>query len=140
VDADYNAEPAPAAVGQIDPTNPWGTFLDVRFAPLERFDINELVATNQRPWYNQTLTRINDCVVRLGVVNGIFPWHQHAEEDEFFYVIAGRMFMDIEGGRTVELKQGQGISIPVGAQHRPRSPEKTIILMVEGAGVVPAGN
>lgn len=115
IESNYDSEPAPAATGQIDPDNPWGTFLDVRFAPLEPFDVNELVAANERPWYNQTLTRINDSVVRLGVVHGVFPWHTHPDEDEFFYVAEGVLLMDLEGGRTVQLGKGQGISVPRGA-------------------------
>ena len=140
IDSDYDSEAAPAPSGPIDPDNPWGTFLDVRFAPLERFDVNELVAANERPWYNQTLTRINDSVVRLGVVHGVFPWHTHEDEDEFFYVVDGRLLMDLDAGRTVELAAGQGISVPRGARHRPRAPERTVILMVEGAGVMPLGD
>jgi mannose-6-phosphate isomerase-like protein (cupin superfamily) len=138
IESDYGSEPAPAPTGRVDPDNPWGTFLDVRFAPLERFDIIELAAANERPWYNQTLTRINDCVVRLGVVHGVFPWHTH--EDEFFYLVEGRLRMDLDAGRTVELAAGQGFSVPRGARHRPRADERTVILMVEGAGVVPLGD
>ena len=140
IDSDYDSEPGPAPSGPIDPENPWGTFLDVRFAPLERFDINDLVAANERPWYNQTLTRINDSVVRLGVVHGVFPWHTHEDEDEFFYVVEGRLLMDLEEGRTVEMTKGQGISVPRATRHRPRAPERTVILMVEGADVVPLGD
>lgn len=140
IDPDYNAAPSPAPTGEIDPDNPWGTFLDVKFGPLEPFDINELVRANRRPWFNQSLTRINDCVVRLGVLHGIFPWHVHEDEDEFFYVIDGQMAMDLEDGRTVQLAKGQGIAVPMGSRHRPRAPERTVILMVEGAGVIPLGD
>jgi Ala-tRNA(Pro) deacylase len=140
MDTGEDAETGPALVGELDPANPWGTFLDVKYAPLDRFDINELVEANHRPWYNQTLTRINDCVVRLGVVHGVFPWHQHDDEDEFFYVVEGRLFMDLEGDRTMELVAGQGVSVPTGAMHRPRAYHRTVILMVEGAGVVPLGD
>lgn len=140
IDSDYDSEPAPSPTGRVDPDNPWGTFLDVRFAPLERFDVNELVAANERPWYNQTLTRINDSVVRLGVLHGVFPWHVHEDEDELFYVVDGRLLMDLDARRTVELAVGQGISVPRGVLHRPRANERTVILMVEGAGVVPLGD
>jgi mannose-6-phosphate isomerase-like protein (cupin superfamily) len=124
----------------VDPANPWGTFLDVKYGPVERFDIGELADTNTRPWYNQTLTRVNDCVVRLGVVQGEYPWHKHDDEDEFFYVVDGRLLMDIEGRPEIALDARQGITIPAGTTHRPRAPERTIILMVEGAGIVPTGD
>jgi mannose-6-phosphate isomerase-like protein (cupin superfamily) len=124
----------------MDPQNPWGTFLDIKFQPLERFDVRQLADANERPWYNQTLVRINDSVVRLGVIQGEYPWHKHDDEDEFFYVVEGRMLMDVEGREPIELVGRQGISVPAGTSHRPRAPERTIILMVEGAGIVPTGD
>lgn len=124
----------------MDRDNPWGTFLDVKFGPLERFDIGELDRANSRPWFNQTLVRVNDCVVRLGIIQGDYPWHKHEHEDEFFYVVSGRMLMDVDGRLSTELTVGQGITVPRGVEHRPRAPQKTVILMVEGAGVVPTGD
>ena len=124
----------------MDQQNPWGTFLDIKFQPLERFDIQELADANTRPWYNQTLVRINDSVVRLGVIQGEYPWHKQDDEDELFYVVEGRMLMDVEGREPMELTERQGISVPAGTSHRPRAPERTIILMVEGAGIVPTGD
>jgi Ala-tRNA(Pro) deacylase len=123
----------------VDTESRFDTHLDVRFAPLELIDVQALVDANTHPWYNQTLCRINDCVMRLGVVQGEYIWHQHDGEDEFFYVVEGRLFMDLED-RTVELAERQGFSVPRGARHRPRAPQRTVILMVEGAGVVPTGD
>lgn len=115
------------------------THLDVRFAPLEVIDVQALVDANSHPWYNQTLCRINDCVMRLGVVHGEYIWHKHDDEDEFFYVVEGRLLMDLED-RTVELRERNGFSVPRGVRHRPRAPEPSVILMVEGAGIVPTGD
>lgn len=141
MDPDYLAPAAPATTEHVDPDNPWGTFLDIKYPPLREFDINELVDANDRPWYNHSLCRINDCVVRLGVIHGAYPWHEHEAEDEFFFVVSGEMHMDLEEGeRTVHLGPGQGISVPAGARHRPRANERTVILMVEGASIVPLGD
>ena len=82
---------------------------------------------------------MNDSVVRLGVVEGEYHWHEHADEDEFFYVVDGRFIIDLED-RTVELRPRQGFVVPRGVRHRPRAPERTVILMVEGAGIVPTGS
>jgi mannose-6-phosphate isomerase-like protein (cupin superfamily) len=130
----------PAASEEVDPENPWGTFLDVRFGPLERFDVTELAAANNRPWYNQTLSRVNDCVMRLGVIRGDYPWHRHDDEDELFFVVDGGLELDVEGRGSIGLAPGQGVVVPRGVQHRPRAVERTTILMVEGAGVVPTGD
>src|SRR6476659_11178277 len=46
-------------------------------------------------WYNQTLCRVNESVVRLGVVQGEYHWHKHDEDDEFFYVVDGRFWIDL---------------------------------------------
>ena len=113
--------------------------LNTRYAPLELIDVPALVDACKVPWYNQTLCRVNDCVVRLGVLQGEFHWHKHDKEDEFFYVVEGRFVIDLEG-RTVELAPRQGFTVPKGVMHRTRAPERTVILMIEGAGVKPTGD
>jgi len=112
---------------------------DVSFEPLTLIDIPELVESCEHPWFNQTLTTVNDCVVRLGILRGEFHWHKHDEEDEFFYVVDGKLLIDLRG-RTVELGPKQGFTIPHGVEHRTRAPEGVVILMVEGGGVVPTGD
>ncbi len=123
---------------------PYATHLDVRYGPLELVDVPALVAACADRWYNQTLCRVNDSVVRLGVVQGEYHWHKHDNLDEFFYVVEGRFLIDIEGGgregRTVELAPRQGFVVPKGVVHRTRAPERAVILMVEGAGIVPTGD
>jgi mannose-6-phosphate isomerase-like protein (cupin superfamily) len=118
---------------------PYETRLDILYPSLTRIDVQQLVDACTFPWYNQTLCRVNDSVVRLGVVQGEYHWHEHAEEDEFFYVVEGRFLIDLQD-RTVELLPRQGFVVPRGVRHRPRAPERTVILMVEGAGIVPTGS
>ena len=119
--------------------SPYSINLDVKFAPLELIDVPQLVAACQEQWYNQTLTQVNDCVVRLGVMQGEFHWHKHDDEDEFFYVVDGKFIIDLED-RSVELLPQQGFTVPKGVIHRTRAPERTVILMIEGAGVKPTGD
>jgi mannose-6-phosphate isomerase-like protein (cupin superfamily) len=118
---------------------PYDTHLDILHRPLERIDVRALVDACTHPWYNQTLCQVNESVVRLGVVEGEYHWHKHDAEDEFFYVVSGRFLIDLEG-RTVELLPQQGFVVPRGVRHRPRAPERTVILMVETAGIVPTGS
>lgn len=113
--------------------------LDEKFSPLELIDLPGLVEACRESWYNQTLCRVNDCVVRLGILHGEFHWHKHDGEDEFFYVVEGRLLLDLEG-RSAELGPSQGITVPRGVLHRTRAPERTVVLMIEGAGVVPTGD
>jgi mannose-6-phosphate isomerase-like protein (cupin superfamily) len=72
-------------------------------------------------------------------VQGEYHWHKHDEEDEFFYVVAGKLLVDLEG-RTMELGPRQGVVVPRGAVHRTRAPEPTVMLMVERATIVPTGS
>ena len=113
--------------------------LEPQFGPLELIDVQGLVNACKEPWYNQTLCRVNDSVVRLGVVQGEFHWHKHDLEDEFFYVVEGRLLIDLEG-RTVELSPKQGFAVPRGTMHRTRASERTVILMMEASGVKPTGD
>ena len=118
---------------------PYATHLNVHYSALELIDLPALVASCTDRWYNQMLCRVNDSVVRLGVVEGEYHWHKHEDEDEFFYVVEGRLIIELEG-RTIELERGQGFVVPKGVIHCPRSDERTVILMVEGAGIVPTGD
>ena len=120
-------------------TYPYATHLDSLYPPLEVVDVQGLVEACKDRWYNQTLCRVNGSVVRLGVVQGEYHWHKHDEDDEFFYVVEGRLLIDLEG-RTVELDPRQGFVVPKGVLHRTRAPKRTVILMVENAGIVPTGD
>ena len=118
---------------------PYETHLDVRHGPLEVVDVAAISAAVTHPWWNQTLCHVNDSVVRLGVVQGEYHWHQHDDLDEFFYVVEGTLLVDLPD-RTVELRPRQGLVVPKGLQHRTRAPQRTIMLMVERQDIVPTGD
>lgn len=118
---------------------PYETRLNVQYKPLEVIDEKALADACQFKWYNQTLCQVNDSVIRLGVVKGEYHWHKHDHDDEFFYVLEGKFYVDLEG-RTVELAPRQGFVVPKGVMHRTRAPHRSVILMVENAGIIPTGN
>jgi Ala-tRNA(Pro) deacylase len=113
---------------------------DQRFGPLEVIDVPAMVAGTTDSWSNQTLTRVDGNVVRLGIVEGEFPWHRHEHEDEFFFVLEGELTVDVEGGPSVALGPHQGYTVPKGTIHRTRAPARTVMLMSSAAGVVPTGD
>jgi mannose-6-phosphate isomerase-like protein (cupin superfamily) len=113
--------------------------LDDKYGSLRLIDIPAEIAANE-PWFNQTLTTVNDAVVRLGVIDGDFHWHKHDDQDEFFLVLEGRLVIDLEGRESVTLEPHQGYTVPRGVIHRTRSPGRTAILMVEAADVAPTGD
>lgn len=123
----------------MEPTPSYDIRLDTKFPPLELIDIQRLIDDHEGTWYNQTLCQVNDCVVRIGIIHGDFHWHKHDKEDEFFLVVEGRLLIDV-GDATTELLPRQGFMVPRGVEHRTRAPERTVILMFEGAGVVPTGD
>jgi mannose-6-phosphate isomerase-like protein (cupin superfamily) len=115
------------------------TRLDILHAPLEIIDVKALSDSCQFKWFNQTLCKVNESVVRVGIIEGEYHWHKLDEDDEFFYVVEGKLIIDLED-RIVELSPGQGFVVPRGTVHRTRAPQRTIILMVENAGIIPTGN
>jgi len=118
---------------------PYETRLNIHYKPLEVIEEKALADRCKFQWYNQTLCQVNGSVVRLGVVQGEYHWHQHDQDDEFFYVVEGKLLIDLEG-RTMELGPRQGTVVPKGVMHRTRAPERTVMLMVENAGIIPTGN
>jgi mannose-6-phosphate isomerase-like protein (cupin superfamily) len=115
------------------------TQLDVKFDHLQRIDVNQMVKDCKDKWFNQTLTQVNDSVVRLGIVEGEYHWHKHDNDDEFFFVLEGQLLIDLED-QTIELNPNQGVTITKGVMHRPRAPKKTVMLMVETSTIQPTGD
>jgi len=118
---------------------PYVTRLDVKFKHFELIDIPEIVKNCNDKWFNQTLTKVNDSVVRIGIVQGEYHWHKHDNDDEFFFVLDGQLLIDLEG-KTIELNPNQGVTISKGVMHRPRAPRKTVMLMVETSAIQPTGD
>lgn len=117
---------------------------DIRYAPLEVIDAGTLADECAKPWWNQSLCKVNDSVARIGVFHGEFHWHKHDREDELFFVLDGTLLLDVEDAdgsrRTVELAPRQGMVVPRGIVHRTRAQQRTVVLMVEAATVVPRGD
>ena len=119
---------------------PYVNHMNTLFAPLQIIDIQSLVDQCTDEWYNQTLCQVNDSVVRLGILHGEYHWHKHDKEDEFFFTLDGTLLIDFEGDQSVEIRPHQGYLVPKGVVHKTRAPEKTVVLMIETAGIVPTGD
>ena len=112
--------------------------MDIKFNHQEVIDIQKIVEECKEKWFNQTLTKVNDSVARIGVVEGEYHWHKHENDDEFFFVLSGKLFIDLED-KTIELNPNQGTTISKGVKHRPRAPKKVVMLMVETDSIDPIG-
>ena len=115
------------------------TKLDIKFKHLELIDIPQMVKECKDKWFNQTLTEVNRSVVRVGIIEGEYHWHKHENDDEFFFVLEGKLLVDLEN-RTMELSPGQGVTVTRNVMHRTRAPQKTVILMVENRNIIPTGD
>ena len=123
-----------------DEKYPYVNHMNVLHDPLQLIDVQNLVNECTDKWYNQTLCQVNDSVVRLGVLEGEYHWHKHDKEDEFFFTLSGELIIDIEGEDSIELKPNQGFVVPKGVVHKTRAPGKTVVLMIETAGIIPTGD
>jgi len=117
----------------------YATHLNVLFPALSMVDVPALVAACKDPWYNQTLCKVNDSVIRLGVMQGEYHWHKHDNDDEFFFVLDGHFIIDLEDS-SIDLQPRQGYVVPKGVVHRTRAPDRAVILMVETASIIPNGD
>jgi mannose-6-phosphate isomerase-like protein (cupin superfamily) len=123
----------------MDPQSRYDIATDeIIFAQGEHIDAAAVAAAHE-PWWNRTLSAVNNAWVRLAVMEGDFHWHKHDAEDEFFFVLEGRLDLELEE-RTVRLDPMQGFTVPRGVMHFPHAHGRTVVLMVEQAGVVPVGD
>ena len=101
--------------------------MEYKLTKLNVFDLTKKITDD---WRNFVVSEINDHVVRLSVLQRDFHWHSHSESDEMFYVIEGKLFVDLEN-TTEEINPGEMITIPKNIKHRTRSNERTLILCFE---------
>ncbi|MDE1224924.1 cupin domain-containing protein [Vibrio aestuarianus] len=113
--------------------------LNVEFEHAQVIDIDKIVEASPHKWLNQTLTQVNDSVIRIGIIEGNYHWHKHENEDEFFYVISGTLFIDLEDG-IITLEPNQAVTISRNVMHRTRAPKKVTMLMVETKEIIPTGD
>ena len=118
---------------------PYDTRLDVKFNHLELIDVPAIVKANEHKWFNQTLTQVNNSVVRVAIIQGEYHWHKHDNDDEFFFVLDGQLLIDLED-KTITLNPWEGFTITKGILHRTRALQKTVMIMVETSDIVPTGD
>ena len=118
---------------------PYETRLNLLHQPLEVIDVQAFADACEYKWFNQTLCKVNESVVRLGIVEGEDHWHKHDDDDEFFYVVEGELFIDLEDNIVVVSSRCRALWFRR-VLHRTRAPRTTVILMVENAGIIPTGD
>src|ERR1700687_729065 len=122
-----------------EPAYSYETHLNIKVDPLKLIDVSSLAKDVTDKWYNQTLSKVNDSVVRLGVMQGEYHWHKHDKDDEFFFVLEGHFMIDLED-RTIDLQPLEGFVVHQGVVHRTRAPDRAVILMAETSAIIPTGD
>ena len=77
------------------------------------------------------VARVNDQVVRMSYINGEFHWHKHTDQDELFYILKGKLVIQLKERPNITLSEGQMVVIPKGVEHCPKSIEPCYVLLFE---------
>ena len=105
----------------------------------KRIDLAEKLAGFDDRWSPRIVAELNGQHVKLVKLEGAFVWHSHAEEDELFLVLAGRLTIELRDGAVV-LGPGQMVVVPRGVEHRPVADGEVHVLLFEPAGTLNTGN
>jgi len=103
----------------------------VRYPPLVVVDLATEAAAVTEEYRNQVLCQVNSSCLRLGVLTGNYPWHQHPRSDELFLVMEGRLEIELVNGPTLRLGPWQSVVIPAGTVHRTQAVGRTVNLCFE---------
>lgn len=107
--------------------------------PLSKIVLSDALARIDAPWQPHIIAELNGQHVKLAKLEGEFVWHHHADEDELFLVISGRLRMELRDG-PVTLGPGELLVVPRGVEHRPVAEGEVTLLLFEPAGTLNTGN
>ncbi len=82
-------------------------------------------------WTPRVIGQVNDQYVKVAKLLGEFVWHAHENEDELFWVISGRLRIELEGRDDVVLEPGEFFVVPRGVRHNPVADEEVEIVLIE---------
>ena len=105
----------------------------------QAIDFREKLGRFTDRWAPKVVAQMNDYQFKLVRIQGEFVWHSHADTDEVFIVLDGRMRIELRDG-GVDLGPGEMFVVPKGVEHKPAAPEECRILLVEPCGVVNTGD
>ena len=97
----------------------------------ESFDIEAAFADVSEYWSPKIVAQVNDQYVKVAKLHGQFVWHDHANEDELFFIVRGHLKIEYEGGRVVQLPAGSMHVVPRGTQHNPVADEECWVMLIE---------
>ncbi|WP_233828976.1 cupin domain-containing protein [Paraburkholderia sp. ZP32-5] len=90
-------------------------------------------------WQPRVVAEMNDYQFKVVKISGDFVWHRHADTDETFIVLEGRLRIDFRD-RSIELAAGEMAVVPRGVEHKPYAESEVKLLLIEPRGVVNTGD
>ena len=97
---------------------------------MTKISLKDFINKVKEPWQPRDVVYVNEAALRIAQIHGEYNWHTHKNEDEFFLVLKGRIFIDTEEG-SVELKENEGYLVRMGTRHRSRAQKPAWILLIE---------
>jgi hypothetical protein len=107
--------------------------------PIEKVVVADKLALFADAWNPRIVAELNGQHVKLAKLRGPFTWHAHASEDELFYVVKGRLRMELRD-RAIELDPGELVVIPRNVEHRPVANEEVHVMLFEPASTLNTGD
>ena len=90
-------------------------------------------------WSPRVVGELDESYVKVAKVHGTFGWHNHEHEDELFFILKGRLRIEMEAG-AVELNEGEMFVVPKGVQHNPVAEQECLIMLIERKSTLHTGN
>ena len=106
---------------------------------LEKVEIAEKFALFDEPWSPKIVAELNDAYVKVVKLESEFVWHHHDDEDELFWVVSGRLRMELRDGQVI-LEAGELLVVPKGVEHRPVAEGETHVVLIEPKTTLNTGN
>ncbi len=107
--------------------------------PVEKINILDKFGLFEEQWQPKIVAELNGQHLKLAKFLGIFVWHHHAQEDELFLVVQGRLTIQFRDGEVV-LGPGELVVVPSGVEHRPVAEEETWVMLLEPKSTLNTGN
>jgi len=98
-----------------------------------------IAATLSEFWSPRVVGEVDDAYVKVARVHGTLAWHSHQDEDELFFILKGRLRIEMEG-KTVDLKEGEMFVVPKGVRHNPIAEEECHVLLIEKKSTLHTGD
>jgi len=102
-------------------------------------NLSEKLSSFSDHWSPRTIAEFNGHDVMVVKVHGEFDWHSHADTDDFFLVLSGRLTIRLRDG-DVSLGPGELYVVPATVDHAPMAEVETTLLLIEPTGTPNSGN